>query len=439
MRSRARLHIAACSFIESLGEGVKLKIAGLSQLKPHTKLLIATSGLFSVSFLGIQMLLKVLYMLRLDFGTEYIGWFLASSSLAYMSMGLPSGALGARYGPRRIMIVGGLISTLGVAVLPLTEYVPLWLRDTLPMLSQVAATAGWSMLSVNIVPTLTAMSSEQTRNQAFSLNAVLQGAGTFLGTFVGGLMPGWFASLLGQSLDGPGPYRYALWVGAILSGLAITPLLFSGPIEVTATGSRQERRGSFPIWPIVTTFIYVYVRHAGWATGRAFWNAYMDTDLHLSTAWIGGIASAGQAVAILAPLINPWLARHRSNGWIAMVSTLGVALSLLPLLIPHWVAAAISQMIFVVVSAIWLPAVQSFQMERVDPEWRSIGYGAVAMAMGSGFSSMSIAGGYIVAAAGYRSLFGLGIAISLVATAIMWGILRHAARGPVVPTQEPAS
>jgi len=405
---------------------VKFKFTALSQLNPSAKLLIATSGMLSVSFLGIQMLLKVLYMLRLDFGTEYIGWFLASSSLAYMGMGLPSGALGARFGQRRTMIAGGLISALGTAILPLCESMPTSLRATCPILSQVVVTTGWSMFSVNMVPTLAAMTLEQNRVRALSLNAVVQGAGTFLGTFVGGLLPGTFARLLDQGLDAPAPYRYAMWSSAVISGLAMMPLLFSKQIGTVETTARQERRSSFPVWPIVTIFVYVYVRHAGWATGRAFWNAYMDTELRLSTASIGLISSAGQALAILAPLINPWLAARRSNGWIAMVATLGVALSLVPIvLIPHWAAAGLSQLIFVIVSAVWLPAVQVFQMERIAPEWRSIGYGAVAMAMGSGFSSTSIAGGYIVAAAGYRTLFALGIALSLIAAGIMWGILRH--------------
>lgn len=410
---------------------MKLKFTALSVLSPSAKLLIATTGMLSVSFLGIQMLLKTLYMLRLDFGPEYIGWFLASSALAYMGMGLPSGALGARFGQRRTMIAGGLISSLGMVLLPLSEFVPSFLRFVWPITSQVAVTAGWSMYSVNMVPTLTAMTAEQNRTRALSLSAVLQGAGTFLGTFVGGLLPGAFARLLGESLDAPAPYRSALWVSAALSGLAITPLLFSGEIGTVATTVRQKRRSPFPLWPVLTVFLYVYVRHAGWATSRAFWNPYMDTELHLSAASIGLIASVGQALAILAPLINPWLAARRSNGWIAMMATLGVALSLVPLAtIPHWAAAGLSRLMFVIVSAIWMPAVQAFQMERIDPEWRSMGYGAVAMAMGSGFGSTSIAGGYIIAAAGYRPLFGLGIVLSLVATAIMWGILRRAAQKP---------
>jgi len=408
---------------------VKLKFTALSELNPDARLLIATSGMLSVSFLGIQMLLKVLYMLRLDFGTEYIGWFLAASSLAYMTMGLPSGALGARFGQRRTMIAGGLISALGTAMLPLSEYTPGVFRAAWPIFSQVAVTVGWSMFSVNMVPTLTTMASEQNRVHALSLNAVLQGAGTFAGTLVGGLLPGTFARLLGQSLDAPGPYRYALWVSGAVSGLAMMPLLFSRQTGAVATEARQERSSSFPLWPIATIFLYVYVRHAGWATGRAFWNAYMDTELRLSAASIGLIASVGQALAILAPLLNPRLAARRSNGWIAMVATPGVAFSLVPMvLVSHWAAAGLSQLIYAVVSAVWLPALQAFQMERIDPEWRSIGYGAVAMAMGSGFSSTSIAGGYIVAAAGYRTLFALGIVLSLIATGIMWAILRQTNR-----------
>jgi predicted MFS family arabinose efflux permease len=334
------------------------------------------------------------------------------------------------------MIVGGLVSALGTAFLPLSEFMPASLRAVWPILSQVTVTVGWSMFSVNMVPTLTAMTSEQNRVHALSLNAVLQGAGTFLGTFVGGLLPGTFARLLNQSPDAPAPYRYALWVSAAISGLAMMPLLFSRQIGTIATVAHQERRSPFPIWPVLTAFVYVYVRHAGWATSRAFWNAYMDTELHLSTASIGLIASVGQALAILAPLINPRLVARRSSGWVAMVATLGVAVSLVPLAtIPHWAAAGLSRLIFVVVSAVWLPAVQAFQMERIDPEWRSIGYGAMAMAMGSGFGSTSIVGGYVVAAAGYRTLFALGIALSLGAAAIMWGILRHSARASV---SEPA-
>jgi MFS family permease len=412
-----------------MGGLVKLRLSALSPFSRDTRLLFAVSGMLSVSFFGVQMLLKVLYVLRLGYGPEFVGWFLASSALAYMAMGLPSGALGARFGTRRIMLVGGICAVVGMATLPLTEYVPPWADTVWPIGSQMILTMGWSMFSVNLIPTLTAVTTEQNRAGAYSLNAVLQGAGTFVGTLSGGLLPGMFARLLGESPDAPGPYGYALWVGAALALVAILPLTFVGNIEAVAAEKQEGKRGPFPLWPIFSIVVYVYVRHAGWATGRAFANAYMDTELHLSTASIGLITSVGQFLAILAPLLNPRLAVRRSNGWIVLMTTLGIAASLVPLaLIPHWTAVAAGRLVFVVLSAIWLPALQAFHMDRVGPQWRSIAYGALAMAMGSGFGTMSLAGGYVVAAAGYRTLFALGVVLSLIAAALMWGILRHQSR-----------
>jgi MFS family permease len=417
---------------------VKLKSA-LSPFSRDTRLLFAVSGMLSVSFFGVHMLLKVLYVLRLGYGPEFMGWFLASSALAYMAMGLPSGALGSRFGTRRIMLVGGMFAVAGMATLPFAEYVPSWAGTVWPIGSQMILTMGWSMFSVNLVPTLTAVTTEQNRTGAYSINAVLQGAGTFIGTLVGGLLPGMFARLLGEGPDAPGPYRYALWVGAAFGLVAIVPLAFVGDIEAVGSTKQKGTRGPFPLWPIASIVIYVYVRHAGWATGRAFANAYMDTELHLSTASIGLITSVGQFLAILAPLLNPRLAARRSNGWIVLMTTLGIAASLVPLaLIPHWSAVAAGRLVFVVLSTIWLPALQAFQMQRVDPQWRSIAYGAVAMAMGSGFGTMSLVGGYVIAAAGYRTLFALGVVLSLVSAALMWGILRVQNRQPA-PSPVPAA
>ena len=101
-----------------------------------TKLLMAVSGIFAVSFLGIQNLLKILYILRLGYGLQYIGLFSAMGALAYMAMSLPSGVLGSRFGARAAMLAGGVITVIGMAILPLTEFVPLWAKDSWPLITQ---------------------------------------------------------------------------------------------------------------------------------------------------------------------------------------------------------------------------------------------------------------------------------------------------------------
>jgi MFS family permease len=400
-----------------------------SRLERDAKLLIVVFGVSAIGYFGIQMLLKVLYILRLGYGPEYVGAFGAASSLAYMAMGVPSGLLGSRFGTRRAMLLGGIGCTLGMAMLPLSEFVPGSLRDAWPLVSQVVATACWSMLNVNMVPALMRVTNSDVRHSAYALTTSMQSLGMFLGTVCGGLLPGLFARFIRSSLDLPAPYRYALLVGAAVSGLSLVPLAMVSPPRAHAVSHAAKRRSAFPLIPVALMIGYVYIRHAGWATCQAFWNAYMDADLRLSTSSIGLITGAGQLLAILASLMTHRLAAQRGNGWTLVATTLGIALFLLPIgLVPHWSAAGLGRLGILALSAAWIPALQVFQMELVDEEWRSLAYGAVSMAMGLGFSSTSLAGGYIIVAVGYRPLFLGGAALCAVASVVMWAIARRDAR-----------
>jgi MFS family permease len=137
----------------------------------------------------------------------------------------------------------------------------------------------------------------------------------------------------------------------------------------------------------------------------------MDAELHLSPSSIGFITGAGQFAAILAPLLAPRLATRRSHAWTLMATTLGMGASLLPLaLIPHWTAAGLGRFGILVLSAVSM---------------RSLAYGAVSMAMGLSYGSASLAGGYIIAATGYRSFFLIGVGLSAAGALVMWGILKR--------------
>jgi predicted MFS family arabinose efflux permease len=63
-------------------------------------------------------------------------------------------------------------------------------------------------------------------------------------------------------------------------------------------------------------------------------------------------------------------------------------------------------------------------MERVDSEWHSLAYGSISMAMGLGFGSTSLLGGYLIEAAGYRTVFLVGAMLSTVSTGWIWAVLR---------------
>jgi MFS family permease len=412
----------------------------MSAFSHDTRMLIAASGLTAVSFFGIQMLLKSLYILRLDYGPEYLGLFYSFAALTFMGMGIPSGALGKRFGTRTIMLIGGLLCAIGMALLPSTEVMPAPLQYVWPFTSQIVLTIGWSMFTVNLVPALMVTTTDVTRNHAYAISSAIRELGTLIGTLIGGLLPTLFSPVLGQSLDAPSPYRISLFVGAVLALSAIIPLINVQGGQAPVERETQKARGAAPILPLLAMVLYVYVRHAGWATCQVFCNPLMDTQLHLGSATIGLISGLGQALAMVTMLILPRMMDRWSPGRILVWSTLGLGLSLVPLAIySHASTAALTWIAVRVMSSIWITALQVFQMELVDKAWRSLAYGVVAMAMGLGFGSTSYTGGHIVAAYGYTTILWLGAVISGIATLIITLILKRRSNAEVSrPLEVPA-
>ncbi|MCB0127077.1 MAG: hypothetical protein KDE58_32675, partial [Caldilineaceae bacterium] len=239
-----------------------------------------------------------------------------------------------------------------------------------------------------------------------------------------------FATLMQQDVDAPGPYRAALWMGSALALLGLIPLILISPAEPKQHHVKDEPTVPFPFLPVGLLVLHVYLSQLGPASCQFFCSAYMDTTLLLSAAAIGLLTGIGQFTTILAPLLTPRLVARHGNGWTLMATSLGTALSLLPLaLIPHWSAAGVGRLGALALAAIWMPALQVFQMELVDPRWRTVTYGIVSMAMGCAYASVGFIVGRVVSGWGYSTLFSLALAMTLLGTVLMWGMLKNPAFG----------
>ncbi|MBN1247928.1 MAG: MFS transporter [Anaerolineae bacterium] len=400
------------------------RLPSLHEFAHDARQLILASGLITGSFLGLFSLLRSLYLLRLGFTPAYVGIYYAIGSFAFMAMGMPSGALGQRFGTRRIMLLSVWLTVAGMAILPVGEMVAPKLRTVIPVVSQLVLTVGWSSIAVNLVPALMAVTEPSNRSSAYAMSSALQGIGTLVGTVVGGALPGLIARVAGLTTADPAPYAIALLIGALLGLLAIGPLRkVRGGQRPTDGAHAALQRGPFPLLPVAAMVAYVFLRHAGWTTCQAFCGPYMDTELLLSTTTIGLVTGIGQVAAVLVVFAIPRLAERWHHGWIVATSTAILAISLLLLaLVPHWIAVAVGLLGVQVASSLWLPALQVFQMELVPDAWRAIAYGALTTAMGSGFGVMSLFGGYFIDRQGYRPLFQLGVVLSVAGTLLMAGI-----------------
>jgi MFS family permease len=84
------------------------------------------------------------------------------------------------------------------------------------------------------------------------------------------------------------------------------------------------------------------------------------------------------------------------------------------------------------------PAFTAFHQESVRPRWRAAMSGATTMTAGLGFAAAAFGGGYLATAIGYRGLFLVGAAVSLVGVLIFWAyfivpsrrVIKAASDGP---------
>lgn len=390
------------------------------------QLLTLATGILAVSFLGVQTLAKTLYILRLGYGLEYLGLFSAVGAIAYMVMGLPSGALGNHIGTRWSMVCGGIITVVGMAVIPLVEFLPPAWHYTWPLLTQVLTSVGWSLFSINLVPALMSGTTVDNRSSAYAINSMIRGFGAFIGALLAGILPNLGYTFFGYAPDQPDSYRLSLWLSALLGLFALMPLFAVRTTTQASPTDLTQTTTTFPTWIFFWLVLHVYLAQMGIAVCQTFCSAYMDTDLRLSTAVIGLIAGASQFAGVLSPLVAPRLAARYGQTWLMTITTLAAAFSLLPLaLLPHWLGATIGSLGVTALAAVWMPASQVFQMELVDARWRGLAYGIVSMAMGLTYTSASLAGGQIAAQWGYSYLFLLAGGLSLLGALISWAIQRN--------------
>ena len=100
----------------------------LRVLNGGTRLFLLVCALDAFGYFGIQGVLLNLYLLRLGFGTPFIGLLLASGQLIWAVAALPAGMIGRRLGLRTAMILAFALSALGMGLVLLVEGLPrsLW-------------------------------------------------------------------------------------------------------------------------------------------------------------------------------------------------------------------------------------------------------------------------------------------------------------------------
>lgn len=372
------------------------------------RLFVITTALLGFTYFGIYALLLNLYLHRLGYGPAFVGLVNAAGPFAFALCSLPAGALSQRWSSRRALMLGYTLEALGLGLLPVVEFMPSTWHAGWLVATYMLTWMGGTFFVVNSGPFLMGATTAQERNHAFAMQSAVLPLAGFAGNLVGGLLPGLCAALLGLSLDQPAPYRYPLWLAALL----LFPAALAIRATRTTTGEqRQEAVATADAAPyrliLLLALVTLFQAAGGWSI-RIFFNVYLDTELHVPTALIGGLSAASQllgVVALVAPLVITRWGKVRTFGW----GTVGIAGSLLLLVfIVHWLAVGLAFMGSVALSSLTGPAFAVFSQELVPPNWRTTMAGAITMALGVGIAAVALGGGYLIATWGYDMLFLIG-------------------------------
>ena len=377
----------------------------------------AATAVHGFVFFGIYTLLLNLYLLRLGYGPKFIGLVNGVAPLVLASFSLPAGVISRRIGSRRALMIGYLGVSVGFGLLPLSEFVPMAIRESWIVLAYAGAWLSGALVIVNYSPFIMAETAVDQRSYAFAIQAALFPVSGFLGNLLGGVMPSFFARMGQVDLSSPLPYRNALLFGAFLYLFSV--LLMSRTQEtrlaVNLPSEQTSKRSVAPIKVIGVIALISLLIVAGEWTMRVYLNVYLDTVLAVPTARIGGLTAVGQLLGLTA-LTSPFIIGRWGKRRTIIMGTVILSIAFIPLiLVAHWMAVGFSFMLLIATSSVINPAFNIFSQSLVLPRWRTTMASGISMSTGLAIAMTALVGSVIILNFGFQTLFVIGAFIILLA------------------------
>jgi len=408
------------------------------------RLFLITGALVSLAWDGMRSVVLNLYLLRLGHGPEFVGLLNGVGAFALALFCPLAGVMGTRWGSRKMLIFGLALMAAGFCLLPLAESLPLDLRTGWLQGSNILTNLGFALYLVNGLPFMMETTGRKERVHAFSFHSALLPLVAFGGSLLAGVLPGILASVSGVPLTEAAPYRFTLWLASLLFIPSVPVLLFarsSGRLEMLSPAVNPSKESSTraPMGLILIIALFMALRFGGRGPVVTFFNVYMDSEMGISTALIGGISATAMLIAVPAALLAPLLVARWGNARTIACGMIGLALCTLPMaLIPHWPAASLSYIASSAMFSLTVGPHRVFSQELVAPRWQATMASAFMMGAGLAFALVSLAGGFLIVGLGYRSFFLISTGLLVAATLLFWLYFR-VPRGEMARPSAPVS
>lgn len=368
-----------------------------------------------------------LYIVSRGFDTAFIGLLLTLALMGAGASALPAGLLVDRAGARTVLLAASLIAAAGVGVQLATTHAGVLLA------SSAVAGVGAGAFYVGAGPFLAQNSLPGRRTELFTLDMVAVLVGRAVGSAAGGQISAFWLGWGGYAT------RHHFWLTLLCAAAVATPTFglllrtWDAPPapDLAADGASQDRGGASRSterigWRAATdptvARLALVTGLAGLGTGLflPFVNLYFFEALDASAVVFGWLSAGAVLLRLVATLLAPWLAAR--VGQVRAVG--GAQLVAVPLLLllgfaPTLAIAGLALLLRRAVMNMVGPIQTSFVMDVLRPAIRGAGNSVVWLTGNVAAGVSTLAGGALIALAGYRPLF-VGAAVLYAASALLF-------------------
>jgi MFS family permease len=337
------------------------------------RLVIVSQAISRLGF-GLYQAIFNLYLLSLGYSTAFIAGLL-SIGLYTLGIGaLVAGPYTSRISEKYAMILSGIICAIAAGML-IAFPVPIIL-----LMMIVLFYFGNSLQITSYSPLMARSSTSYERTHLFGTSQASRISMSFLGSLLGGFLPGLFAIWLVVPIDSPITFELTLLVWVLSSIIGIFPLLWlrepkadDSGLEVKSDRSIQNPSEPKGQMSIILRFMIIGVL-VGLGAGLIvplinvfFWEFY-----NLPTYIIGIIIGLGQMTmatgVLLAPILSTRIGKVRS---VVLTQALSLPFIILLASVINPIIAIISYLLRGALMNATMPVNQTLRMELVPSSWRS--------------------------------------------------------------------
>jgi MFS family permease len=379
-----------------------------------------------IAMLSFQVALLYLnfYLEALGEDAAFIGLYNALPSLITVLLGLPVGLLSDRIGPRRAILLGTLVQTVGLIGTALSATpAPLILCAAL---QGVGNTLNWTSGG----PFMMQHTRPDQRSAVFSLQAALANGTGFLGNLLGGYVPLLLALALGVGADSLPAMRVTLWLAALVNALAFIPLsLARGPrraaAEPTSEPVASPRRFLFSNPGLVARLVLPgTLVGLGAGMNIPVLNLFLNRRFGVDFSGLGlvfAFSAIGTMVAILLqPLLAARVGRVRST---VLVQVLSLPFLIIMGFVPIFPLVVLALITRGALMNMGNPIFSAFSMEQIPASERARFSSLTAMLWSLGWATGSTFSGWWRSVVGFDAGFNTTFALMAICYAASFVLL----------------